>query len=144
MIATPLSSFSTPWKNRSGLLFSAESRSSAGIADASPRDETDESIAGVAAVTRASSTGVADRPCSSAAWVSLALLALVRPTEEARSNLVEVPLARRNAMSSRVRFDADYVFSGYGLQRNGRKALEVEVGEGRLLKSSRVGGGRHP
>lgn len=123
-----------------------ESRSSAGIADASPRVDVDGFTSGVEAVRRAVSAGVAGRPCSSAAWVSLALPVLVRPVDEGKSNLVEVPplrIARRNAMSSLACLEAVYVSTRYRLQRNSKRAQKEEVEEGRVLKSSRVGRGRH-
>lgn len=110
MIATPLLSFSTGWKNFVVLVeaLSAESRSSAGIADASPREEAAGALAaeGAAATARrGTEAGTDDRLCSIAACDTLAFR-LARVDAARADRAVEVPplrIARRNAMPPLVR-----------------------------------------
>lgn len=90
-------------------LLSAESQSSAGIADASPREAVGALDDGAAVTaSRAHERRAADRPCSSAACESLVLLLPTRVDgDRAEGFLWSVELAsriaRRNAISAAPR-----------------------------------------
>jgi len=106
MMATPLSSFSTAWKNLVvllELLSTGESGSSAGSADAKPRDAAGALVTGGLAPTARLPPGerTKGRLCSIAATGAL-VLRLARVDEARADRAVEVPRAAKSHPCCRV------------------------------------------